>query len=150
MQPVLTHIADIRIEVGQPVTVGETGDGLRRIVPILGGTIRGEISGEICAAGADYQLIRADGFTTLDARYAARLDNGEHLFIVNTGVRFGPIDVMERITRGEPVPPEQVYFRTTPRFETTSAEHAWLTRHIFVASGIRHPDCVELRVFRVE
>ncbi|MHB8284999.1 MAG: DUF3237 domain-containing protein [Caulobacteraceae bacterium] len=150
MIPSLTHIADVTIEVGAPITVGETADGLRRLVPILGGRLSGpRLSGEILAAGADYQLIRPDGFTTLDARYVARLDSGALLYIVNVGVRFGPAEVMDRITRGEPVDPAEVYFRTTPRFETAAPDHQWLVRPLFVAAGARYPDRVDLKVFQV-
>lgn len=150
-QPSLSHVAEFMIEAGAPITIGETPEGLRRIVPILGGAIRGAyLNGTILAAGADYQLIRSDGYTTLDARYAAELDDGSLLHIVNTGVRFGPPGVMARITRGEPVDPAEVYFRTTPRFETASPLHAWLTRPVFIATGARHPNRVELNVFAVE
>ncbi len=150
MPPTLTHIADVAILVGQPITVGETNDGLRRVVPIQGGTIRGpRLNGIIVPAGADYQLIRRDGYTTLDARYVARLDDGAMIYIVNTGVRFGPPEVMARISQGELVDPTQVYFRTTPRFETASPSYRWLIRPLFLASGARFPDRVELTVFEV-
>lgn len=151
MLPSLVHVADLSIEVGAPITVGETPEGLRRVVPILGGSVRGErLAGTVLVAGADYQLIRPDGFTTLDARYVVQLaDDAGLLYVVNTGVRFGPPEIMARITRGETVDPDAVYFRTTPRFETASPGHVWLTRPIFVATGARHPDRVELSVFLV-
>ena len=146
----LTHLADITIEVGLPISIGETDQGLRRVVPILGGHVQGpRLKGTVLPAGADYQLIRADGYTTLDARYAARLEGGAMIYIVNTGVRFGPPETMARIARGEPVDPAEVYFRTTPRFETASAAYQWLTRPLFLAAGARHPDRVELRVHEV-
>ncbi len=150
MTPRLTHTAAINIRVGDPITIGETGEGLRRVVPILGGTIAGpRISGTILPAGADYQVIRAGGYTMLDARYAARLDDGAMIYIVNIGVRFGSPEIMARITRGEPVDPAEVYFRTTPRFETASPAWQWLTRPLFLATGARHPDRVEINVFEV-
>lgn len=148
--PQLSHIADFHVEVGAPITIGETSDGLRRVIPITGGRIAGpRLSGEILAVGADYQLIREDGYSTLDARYTARLDNGALLYIVNVGVRYGTPEVMAKITRGEPVDPDAVYFRTTPRFETTSAGHQWLLRPLFIATGVRRPDCVELGIYEV-
>lgn len=150
MPPTLSRIADIAIDVGQPITIGETHEGLRRVVPILGGRITGpRLNGVILAAGADCQIIRPDGYTTLDARYVARMVDGAMLYIVNTGVRFGPPDIMARIANGEAVDPSLVYFRTTPRFETASPSHRWLTRPLFLASGARHPDRVEIAVFEV-
>ncbi len=150
MPPSLIPVADLSIQVGPPVTIGQTHEGLRRIVPILGGLVRGpRLSGTVLAGGADFQMIRADGYTTLEARYVVRLDDGALIYIVNTGVRFGPPEVMARITRGEPVDPALVYFRTTPRFETAAPAYQWLTRPLFLATGARHPDRVEISVFEV-
>ena len=150
MPPSLIPVADLSIQVGPPVTIGHTHEGLRRIVPILGGLVRGpRLSGTVLAGGADFQMIRADGYTTLEARYVVRLDDGALIYIVNTGVRFGPPEVMARITRGEPVDSALVYFRTTPRFETAAPAYQWLTRPLFLATGARHPDRVEISVFEV-
>jgi uncharacterized protein DUF3237 len=150
MPPTLTHTADIRVQVAAPITVGETQAGLRRIISILGGTIQGpRLSGTILPAGADYQVIRPDGYTILEARYVVRLDDGALIYVVNTGVRFGPPAIMARIAAGEVVDPAEVYFRTTPRFETASPDHQWLTRPLFLATGARHPNLVEIAVFEV-
>jgi len=150
MTPTLTHIADFLVEVGEPIAIGETPQGLRRVVPITGGTIQGErLNGAILAGGADFQIIGPDGFTRLEARYVLRLDDGALVYVENSGIRFGPPDVMARITRGEPVDPAQVYFRSTPRFETAAPAYQWLTRPLFIASGVRHPDRVALSVYEV-
>jgi Protein of unknown function (DUF3237) len=150
MTPTLTHVADFLVEVGQPIAVGETAQGLRRVVPITGGTIRGaRLEGTILNAGADFQVIGPDGFTRLEARYVARLADGTMLYVENCGVRFGPPELMARIIRGEPVDPTQVYFRSTPRFETAQPAYQWLTRPLFIASGVRHPARVDLSVFEV-
>ena len=150
MTPTLTHVADVLVEVGEPIAIGETPQGLRRVVPITGGTIRGErLNGTVLAGGADFQIIGPDGFTRLEARYVIRLDDGALVYVDNRGVRFGPPEVMARITRGEPVDPAQVYFRSAPRFETGAPAYQWLTRPLFIASGARHPDRVALSVFEV-
>jgi hypothetical protein len=146
----LSHTADLRVLIGPPIAVGETAEGLRRVIPIIGGTISGpRLSGSILAAGADFQVIRPDGYTTLEARYVVRLDDSALIYVVNTGVRFGPASVMARLANGEMVDPSEVYFRTTPRFETASADYQWLTRPLFLATGARHPDHVEISVFEV-
>ena len=147
--PTLTHIADFRVEVGAPIAIGETGQGLRRVVPILGGTIQGaRLNGTILNAGADFQIIGPDGFTRLEplCRAARRW---ALVYVANCGVRFGPPEAMARITRGEPVDPAEVYFRSTPRFETAEPAHQWLTRPLFIAAGARYPDRVALAVFEV-
>jgi hypothetical protein len=148
--PALIHTADIHVVIAAPIAVGETAEGLRRVIPIIGGTISGpRLSGTVLAAGADYQVIRPDGYTTLDARYVIRLDDGALVYVVNTGVRFGPPAVMARLAKGEIVDPSEIYFRTTPRFETAAPGHQWLTRPLFLATAARYPDHVEITVYEV-
>jgi hypothetical protein len=150
MPPTLTHTADLHVLIAPPIAIGETHEGLRRVIPIIGGTIKGpRLSGIVLSAGADFQVIRPDGYTTLEARYVVRLDDGALIYVVNTGVRFGPTAVMARIANGEIVDPTEVYFRTTPRFETASPDHQWLTRPLFLATAARYPDHVLISVFEV-
>ena len=125
-------------------------NGERRIVPILGGTVAGpRLSGDIVPGGADYQLVRPDGVTEIEARYTLRLADGALVYVVNRGLRHAAPEDMARLLRGEPVPPERVYFRTAPAFETASPAHAWLQRSLFVGFGERRPASVLVRVFAV-
>jgi len=64
-------------------------------------------------------------------------------------VRFGPAELMEKLRRGETVDPSLIYFRSTPRFETAAPGYEWLMRNLFLCSGARFPDRVELRIFQV-
>ena len=38
--PQLQHFADLRVEVGKPLEIGAVGHGVRRLIPIIGGTCR--------------------------------------------------------------------------------------------------------------
>ena len=146
----LLHIADFTVEVGEPVEVGYTPAGVRRVIPILGGEVRGpRLRGRVLPGGADYQLLRNDGVTELHARYVLESETGSRIYIENSGLRHGSADAMERLGRGEPVDPSLIYFRFTPRFETADAAYLWLTRHIFVGEGVRHPNRVELAFYQV-
>jgi len=127
----LDHIADLTVLVAEPIEVGPTPRG--RILP----------------AGADFQILRRDGVAELHARYSLQTVEGALVYVENTGFRHGPPDAMEKIRRGEPVDPAQIYFRTAARFETAGESHLWLTRHLFIASGARRPDRVELAVYQV-
>jgi hypothetical protein len=65
------YIFSLAIKVGAPIVAGDFGYGVRRIIPILGGEVRGEgIKGTIFPCGADFQTIRPNGFTELEAKYA--------------------------------------------------------------------------------
>ena len=46
---------------------------------------------------------------------------------------------MRKLLAGEPVEPWQVYFVTTPAFETAAPALQWLTRSVFVGTGERQP-----------
>ena len=144
------HVFTLVIEVGAPIVAGDFGYGLRRVIPILGGTVHGDgITGRILPGGADFQVIRPDGFTELEAKYAFELDGGAVVYIENIGIRFGPKEALDRIARGEEVDPALIYFRSVPKFETGAATYRWLMQHLFIGVGARHPDRVELDVHQV-
>jgi hypothetical protein len=130
--------------------VGQTPEGLRRIVPILGGSVGGlRLEGEILGAGADFQLFRSDGVTILEARYVLRTADGALIAVNNVGLRRGPTDAMARLAGGEAVDPDLIYFRTAFKFETEHENYRWLMRSLFIGAGARHPDRVEIGVFEV-
>src|SRR5690606_21045582 len=104
---------------------------------------------EIVPGGADWQLIRADGFTEVDARYTLRTDDGKLIYVSNIGIRHAPPDVIRRLNAGERVDQSQIYFRAVPKFETAAPELEWLMRSIFIATGERYPNGVVIRFWRV-
>jgi Protein of unknown function (DUF3237) len=148
--PSLGFVGTVEAEVAAPFVVGTGAAGERRIVPILGGRVSGpRLEGEILPGGADYQLIRPDDVAEIEARYTLRLADGALVYVVNRGLRHAAPEDMARLLRGEPVPPERVYFRTAPAFETASPAHAWLQRTLFIGYGERSPESVLVRVFAV-
>jgi hypothetical protein len=149
--PRLTFAFELRVQVGPPQEFGQVPRGRRRIIPILGGTFEGpNIRGTVLPGGADWQVVRADGFAELDTRYVLQTDSGSLIYIQNAGMRHAAPEVQAKLIAGEPVDPALVYFRTVPTFETSAPELQWLTRSIFVATADRHPTDVVVRVFRVE
>nr|WP_275586992.1 DUF3237 family protein [Marinomonas foliarum] len=50
---------------------------------------------------------------------------------------------------GELVDPKDVYFRSVPKFETSSERFQWITERVFIGVGIRKPTLVELQIFEV-
>jgi hypothetical protein len=148
--PELLHVADLVVRIAEPIEIGRISGNLRRMIPIAGGEVLGpRIRGKVLAGGADYQLMRADGITDLQARYVIETDDARLIYVENSGVRYGPPELMEKLRRGESVDPALIYFRTTPRFETAAPGYEWLMRNLFVCSGARFPDRVEMRFFQV-
>ena len=131
--------------------LGDTPLGRRRIIGITGGSFAGpRLSGRILPGGADWQVIRSDGVAYLDARYTLETSDGALIYVRNKGYRHGPKEVIERMARGEEVDPSLYYMRTTPWFETSAAQYAWLNRIICVGTGARRAAAVELDFFEVK
>ena len=60
----------------------------RRIIPIVGGTFEGSgMKGRVLNNGADWQIVRADGLTEIDTRYALETDKGQIIYVQNVGMR---------------------------------------------------------------
>jgi hypothetical protein len=143
--PQLLHFADLAVRIGTPVEIGN-----RRVIPIAGGEVTGpRIRGKVLPGGADYQIMRPDGATDLQARYVIELEDKQLIYVENTGLRDGPRELLEKLRRGEWADPSLIYFRTVPRFETSAPGYEWLTRNLFICSGARFPDHVEMRFFQV-
>jgi hypothetical protein len=148
--PGLVHVADLVVRVAEPIEIGRISGNLRRMIPIVGGEVLGpRIIGKVLPGGADFQIMRADGVTDLHARYVIEIEAGQLIYVENSGVRYGPPELMEKVRRGEAVDPALIYFRSTPRFETAAPGCEWLMRNLFVCSGARFPDRVEMRFFQV-
>lgn len=151
-QPGLEFAFEIRVDVsgGRMQELGKTPKGIRRIIPILGGTFEGSaIKGIILPGGYDWQLVRSDGVAEIEARYVLKTDDDALITIVNTGLRHGPAAIMERMAKGEEVAPSSYYFRSIPVFETSEPTYEWLTKNIFIANGTRKPSEVVIQVWKV-
>ena len=146
----MTVFTEFRVQVGQPVTLGNDGFGEARIVPILGGTVSGPgLTGTILPGGADEQRIRADGLTRIHARYVIRAEDGALIRVDSQGLRHAAPEVMAALQHGEKVDPSLVYFRTVIRFETAAPAHDDLNRSLFLSVGRREPDAVVLHLSRL-
>ncbi len=149
--PVLAHVCDLEVTLDPVREIGPGRGGLRRIVPIVGGTVTGpRLRGRILNLGADWQTIYDDGLSQLDTRYAIETEDGAVVEIVNFGFRHGPEAVMAAVARGEDVDPAAYYMRTHARLETGDAGHAWVNRTLFVGSGARLAGRVVVSLFALE
>lgn len=156
--PALEHLADLTVYVATPLEAGQVqglnSRGRRRIIPITGGDLRGpQLQGQVLPGGADFQIVVSDTAADLDARYLIALTSpgheGEHLYVQNRALRRGSAADIARLVRGEPVDPAAIYFRCAPTFEVSSPALAWLTESLFVGTGARYPDRVEISLYRV-
>ena len=155
--PALQHVLDLIVYVAAPIEAGQVvglnSRGKRRIIPITGGAVSGQLTGKVLPGGADFQIVVSETTADLDARYMIELDQGdhigEHIFVQNKALRRGSAADIAKLVRGETVPSEAIYFRCVPTFEVSSPALEWLTQSIFVGTGARFPDRVQLSIFRL-
>ena len=136
------HLFTMDLRVGAPQTAGRGPDGHElRIVPVTGGSVTGpRLNGEILpGASADWLRVEADGTAHIDVRLSVRTDTGAIVHVRYSGIRTGAPEVLSRLNAGEPVPPEDYYFRIALRFETGDPALAWLNRVVAVGTGQRPP-----------
>src|ERR1700681_2398272 len=152
MTPVLEtkYVFTITARIGDVTSAGDIGTGVRRIIPIIGGEVKGEgISGKVLSFGADFQIVRPNELIELEAKYAFETNDGAVVYVENKGMRFGPVELLQRLKRGEPVDPKLIYCRTVPKFETGSEKSRWRMQNLFIGPAARHADRVVIDVHQV-
>ncbi|MBF0280329.1 MAG: DUF3237 domain-containing protein [SAR324 cluster bacterium] len=150
VEPELKLLYNTAIEVDDPLLLGRSPYGERRIINITGGSFSGDrLSGRVLSGGADWQIIRADGVAELQARYTLETGDGALIYVTNRGLRHASEDTMKRLAAGEDVDPKNYYFRTTPVFETGSPEYSWLNGIVSIAVGERRAKQVILSVYEL-
>jgi len=123
---------NVLLEAG--IDIGQTSMGGRRRIPIIGGTFEGRrIKGKVLPGGMDWQLIRGDGVTEVEADYMIQAEDGALIHVYNHGII---------------VPHEGgAYVRTVPRFEAPVGPHDWLNKTVFL--GTITPGGPELASVRI-
>ncbi|HEX6226919.1 MAG TPA: DUF3237 domain-containing protein [Chryseolinea sp.] len=149
--PQLEFFCTLTVKLDPPMVVGETAHGTRRIIPIIGGEVAGPgIKGEIIKGGADWQVVRKDGVSELEAHYQFKTDDGIIIYVKNVGLRAASPEIAAKIARGDQVDASQYYFRAVPKFEAPQGKYSWINDVIFICTGERQRDAVILHVWKVE
>ena len=137
--PTLTHVFDIRAEIGEAINGGANPHGVRVTIPITGGTVTGKVNGKIIPGGADYQLVNPEQHRSeLQAIYTIMTNDSVAIHVCNEGInRFAPDDS---------------YFMTSPTFECDiNSQYNWLNNRIFVCRPVAFaPSAITLRVWMAE
>ncbi|TCH97445.1 DUF3237 domain-containing protein [Roseococcus sp. SYP-B2431] len=136
------HLFTMELTTGKAQMVGKGPDGMDlRIVKVTGGSVTGpRLRGRVLSeTAADWLRVEADGTAHMDVRLTIEAESGSLAYVHYTGIRTGPLEVLERLNIGEAVPPSEYYFRVAVRFATGAADLAWLNRVIAVGVGQRPP-----------
>ena len=139
--PFARFVFEALVDIAPAIVQGETASGVRRFIPITGGRLEGpELSGEVLPGGADWQTLRPDDCTEIEAIYAIRADDGAVVAVRNRGL-VAPVE------GGTP------YVRTVAQFEAPKGPHDWLNRAIFVGTlSVANAErtVVRVRIFQLD
>src|SRR4051812_48490679 len=104
--PGLEFVFEERVGLSKPLVIGPIAAGIRRVIPVAGGTFEGpSLKGRVLETGADWQILRNDGVDELHARYTLETDSGALIYVLAQGLRTGPPDIMQKLRSGEVVDP---------------------------------------------
>ena len=124
-------LMDIILDVAAPQNLGA-----RRIVPVTGGTFEGQKLKGTALPVADWILARPDGVNELNVRVTLKTDDDQLIYITYRGLMYTP-------KGGE------LYWRTTPIFETGAAKYEWLNMIIAVGVGKTVPGKAAYSIYQV-
>jgi hypothetical protein len=146
LRPLMT----VTLAVDPAQRLGSVPHGTRSIVPVTGGNFEGpRLRGKVIPGGADWLLLRSDDVLELDLRITLETDDHALIHMTFQGLRYGAPEVFAAIGRGEAVDPASYYFRTLPRFETSSERYSFLNRTMTVGVGETRPGAAVHRIDEV-
>jgi hypothetical protein len=150
--PRLTLVYRLEATLGEPLELGDTTQGHRRIVPLTTGSFSGpELNGSLLAgASADWQTVLSDGTALGDIRYTLRTDRGDLLYVQSRAVRHGTPQVLARLAGGEDVDASEYTFRTSSQIASGAPDLDWLNKGVFIGVGGRRPGGVIYETYLVE
>jgi hypothetical protein len=147
-----TLLFTLKLQIGYDrlQQIGQIPGGRRLVAPVDGGTFEGpKLRGAVLPGGADWVVMRSDGAMMIDVRLTLRTHDNADILMFYQGIAHAPPEIMERFNKREALPPEAVYTRTTPRFETGAPAYDWINRIIAVSKGARTPDGPMYNVFEI-
>jgi hypothetical protein len=139
------------VQLGEIRLLGRGPEGVRRFIPIIGGTVEGpDLTGRVIAAGGDSQFVRSDDVIVLEARYMIQANDGTLLSVVNRGYRHSTPEIMARLADGEPVNPADYYFRTAAQLEAPiGSRYERFNRLLFVGTAERTANAAIVHFYRI-
>jgi len=128
--------------------IGKGHFGRRAITLVTGGAFEGErLMGDVLDGGGDWATIDTErDLLRIDARLTWQTHDGAKIYVYYNGV-IRPVSKLRDHAKGRPV--TDLYFRTTPIFETGDPRYQWLTDLVTVGCGRLIDGGVEYDVFEV-
>ena len=154
IEPSFRYLCSYRASFTEPQQmVGKAHFGRRMIAALTGGELEGErLRGRVMPSGGDWATIDENGTLRLDARITFETHDGALIYVSYRGV-LRPLSVAHKHARaGGPqtdADRAEIYFRTTPMFETGDERYAWLNDIVAVGLGASVGGAVRYDVFEL-
>ncbi|NLL73490.1 MAG: DUF3237 domain-containing protein [Clostridiales bacterium] len=114
------HIMTIHVQCDSNLDIKDNGIGYLRVIPIVGGTVEGKITGEVVPGGADWNTSLDSDLAHVHAKYLLRTSDGEYIDVQNEGI-------IKNDTNNK--------IKTRPCFKADiKGKYAWLNHGVYVAS----------------
>lgn len=144
------HLFDFEVHF-EPVQMLTTPRGRRLMYVVKHGEIRGpRVNGVFLPGGGDWITVGADRVAHLDVRATAKTDDGELIYVTNTGRALLDEGVSARLFKGELIRWNEMFARSSPLFETGSEKYAWLNSTVTVAINEFSMNQVNYRIYAVK
>jgi hypothetical protein len=137
--PKLEFVCELKVTTDKTLIVGTTAHGVRKIIPITGGTFEGpKLKGVVLNGGADYQFANTENTRTeIEAIYTIKTEDSVLIHIRNVGLVNKNAAVIK-------------YFTTALKFEAPSdSKYDWMNNAIFISKGVPAKDYVSIQVWKI-
>lgn len=133
------EIMKIHVQCEKDMEVKEDGSGYLRVIPIVGGTFEGKLSGRVISGGADWNTMRPNQIGHVYAKYVLQTEDGTYIAIENEG----KIDMRRPEAR----------IKTVPRFRADdSGAYGWLNGGVYVGelTGGEQTGQIEIIIYKLK
>ncbi|MGX5817080.1 DUF3237 domain-containing protein [Chitinophaga lutea] len=132
------YLFDLEITLAPPQVIGRVLTGTRIVYPFKEGRVKSDkINGKIIDCGGEWGLVTDSTTFKMDVRATIQTDDGALIYIAYTGYNHTPPEksALVRSGKGYQLSPDEYYFRSTPVFETSAPQYAWLNHTVTVGVG---------------
>lgn len=146
--PKLRHLCDMSVELDLQAIASPAGN--RMHFALVSGRCEGErLAGTFRSNSGDWLTFGTDQVGRVDVRATLETDDGELIYMTNTGRLALSDETIAALGAGERLSHDRFYGRTAPLFETGSETYSWLNGISTVAINEIGLDYVGYRIFEV-
>lgn len=135
----MRRMLDLYVQCDDARPIGKTPDGFLNVIPILGGTVKGDVEGTILPGGADWNYSIGEGVSSVSAKYMFQSKEGVLIGIENSGM-------LEAQEQGE----QDRHIITKTRFWVDmESPYKYLNYGVYVGSLSVEDDIIHVTIYDV-